>query len=59
MKAMYSKYGCQINCLDINDVLWYLEKFEVVLLVYAPIATMCLWVLSEVLKSCICKSKNE
>ena len=59
VKAVWSDYGCQINCSNKSKVLRYLETVEQILLVYVPIASVCLWLLSTVLQKCLQKSKKE
>ena len=59
VKAVWSDYGCQINCSKKSKVLEYLETVEQILLVYVPIASVCLWLLSTVLQKCLQKSKKE
>ena len=58
VKAVWSDYGCQINCSDKSKVLEYLETIEQILLVYVPIASVCLWLLSTMLKK-MCKKVKE
>ena len=58
-KAGLSKYGCQTNCSDVDDVVWCLDKIEEVLLIYAPLAAMSLWCLHSALQKCCCKKKKE
>ena len=59
VKAGLSKYGCQTNCSDVDDIVWYLDKAEEVLLIYAPLAAMSLWCLYSALQKCCCKKKEE
>ena len=59
IKAVLSKYGCQTNCSDVDDVVWYLDKVEEVFLIYAPLAGMSLWCLHSALQKCCCKKKKE
>ena len=59
IKAVISEYGCQINCSDKSKILGYLDTGEQVLLVYVPIASVCLWLLSTMLQKCVRKSKKE
>ena len=59
VKAVWSDYGCQINCSKKSKVLEYLETVEQILLVYVPIVSVCLWPLSTVLQKCLQKSKKE
>ena len=59
VKAGWSDYGCQINCTDKSKVLEYLETTEQILLVYVPITSVCLWLLSTMLQKCVKKSKRE
>ena len=59
VKAGWSDYGCQINCSDKSRVLEYLETTEQILLVYVPITSVCLWLLSTLLQKCVKKSKRE
>ena len=58
IKAVLSKYGCQINCSDVEDVVWYLDKAEEMLLIYVPIAAIILFSVVSVLQRC-CKKKKE
>ena len=55
VKAVWSDYGCQINCSKKSKVLEYLEIVEQILLVYVPIASICLWLLSTLLTKCVKK----
>ena len=59
VKAGWSDYGCQINCSDKSKVLEYLETIEQILLVYVPITSVCIWLLSTLLQKCVRKSKRE
>ena len=59
VKAGWSDYGCQINCLNKSKVLEYLETVEQTLLVNIPIASVCLWFLTTLLQKCVKKSKRE
>ena len=59
VKAVWSDYGCQINCSDKSKVLEYLETIEQILLVYVPITSVCIWLLSTLLQKCVRKSKRE
>ena len=59
IKAVMSEYGCQINCSDKSQILGYLDTGEQILLVYVPIASICLWLLSTMLQKCVRKSKEE
>ena len=59
IKAALDEYGCQINCSNKSKVLRYLDTGEQILLVYVPIASLCLWLLSTVLQKCLQKSKKE
>ena len=59
IKAVLFEYGCQTNCSDKSKILQYLDTAEKTLLVYVPIASVCLWLLSEGLKKCTCKAKND
>ena len=59
MKAALSEYGCQINCSNKSKLLGYLDTAEQILLVYVPIASVCLWLLNTVLQKCLQKSKKE
>ena len=59
IKAVMSEYGCQINCSDKSKILGYLDTGEQVLLVYVPIASICLWLLSTMLLKCVRKLKKE
>ena len=47
IKAVMSEYGCQINCSNKSNVLRYLDTCEETLLVYVPIASVCVWLLSK------------
>ena len=58
MKAVLSKYGCQTNCSDVEDVVWYLDKAEEVLLIYVPVTAISLWSLFSLGQRC-CKKKKE
>ena len=51
IKAVMSEYGYQINCSDKSKILWYLDTGEQILLVYVPIASICLWLLSTMLQN--------
>ena len=59
MKAMISEYGCQINCSNKNQFLGYIDTSEQILLVYVPITSICVWLLSTMLQKCLQKSKKE
>ena len=59
IKAVMSEYGCQINCSNKSTVLGYLDTSEKILLVYIPIASVCLWLLSTMLQKYLQKSKKE
>ena len=59
LKAGLSEYGCQINCSDESKVLGYLDTGEKILLVYVPIASVCLWFLTTMLQKCVGKTKRE
>ena len=59
VKAGWSDYGCQINCTDKSKVLEYLETAEQILLVYVPITSVCLWLLSTLLQKYVRKSESE
>ena len=59
IKAGLSEYGCQTNCSDKSKVLQYLETAEKILLIYVPIASIFLWLLSEALQKCMKKAKND
>ena len=45
IKAVMSEYGCQINCSNMSKVLRYIDTYEEILLVYVPIALVCVWLL--------------
>ena len=47
IKASASEYGCKIKCSDKSKVLEYLETTEKILLVYIPIASVCVWLLTK------------
>ena len=47
IKAVMSEYGCQINCSNKSTVLGYLDTSEEILLVYIPIASVCVWLLTK------------
>ena len=49
IKAVLDEYDCKINCSNKSKVLGYLDKSEEILLVYVPIASVCLWLLSTML----------
>ena len=59
IKAWASEYGCKIKCSDKSEVLEYLHIGEQILLVYVPIASVCLWMLSTMLQKCVKQSKKE
>ena len=59
IKAWASEYGCKINCSDKSKILGYLDTGEQILLVYVPIASVCLWLLSTMLQKCVKQSKME
>ena len=59
IKAWASEYGCKIKCSDKSKVLGYLETGEQILLVYVPIASVCLWLLSTMVQKCVKQSKKE
>ena len=59
IKAGLSEYGCQANCSDKSIILQYLDTAEKMLLVYVPIASVCLWTLSEALQKCMQKAKSD
>ena len=59
IKAVLDEYGCNINCSNKSKILRYLDTGEQILLVYVPIASVCLWLLSKMLQKCVRKSKKE
>ena len=59
IKVVLDEYDCKINCSDKSKILWYLDTSEQILLVYVPIASVCLWLLSTMLQKCVKKSKKE
>ena len=59
IKAVLDEYDCKINCSNKSNVLWYLDAGEQILLVYFPVASICLWLLITLLQKCLQKSKKE
>ena len=59
MKAWAFEYGCKIKCSDKSKILGYLDTGEQILLVYVPIASVCLWLLSTMVQKCVKLSKKE
>ena len=51
IKTSASEYGCKIKCSDKSKVLGYLDTGEQILLVYVPIASVCIWLLSTMCKN--------
>ena len=59
IKAVLDEYDCKINCSDKSKILGYLDRGEQILLVYVPIASVCLFILSTMLQKCVKQSKKE
>ena len=58
MKAMLSEYGCQTNCSSKSELLAYLNTGEEILLVYVPMASVCVWLLGKGLHKCVNKGRK-